>query len=110
MFTNDADLSTLKQDKADVLIRPYPQAVAGIPLSLQFDPTSHVLHFSYTPRPSVGPTEIFAPARHYPNGYGVKVEGAHVVSRPNARILQLVANPGMTRADVEVYPLPAAVR
>jgi endoglycosylceramidase len=107
LFTNDADLSTLKQDKADVLIRPYPRAVAGIPLSLHFDDTSHVLDFSYSPRPAAGPTEIFAPSRHFPNGYAVNVRGAHVVSAPNAPALQLVADPGATTVDVEVRPLPA---
>jgi endoglycosylceramidase len=107
LFTNDADLSTLKQDKADVLIRPHPNAVAGIPLSLHFDGTSHVLDFSYTPRPAAGPTEIFTPSRHYPNGYVVNVRGAHMVSPPNAPVLQLVADPGATTVDVEVRPLPA---
>ena len=105
LFADDSDLSSLKQDKADVLIRPYPRAVAGIPFSLNFDPTRHVLDFSYTPRPATGPTEIFVPARHYPSGYDVKADGAHVVSRPNAPVLQLVADPGATRVNVEVSPL-----
>ena len=105
LFADDSDLASLKQDKADVLIRPYPRAVAGIPLALNFDPTRHVLDFSYTPRPATGPTEIFVPARHYPSGYDVKADGAHVVSRPNAPVLQLVADPGATRVNVEVSPL-----
>ena len=102
LFANDGDLSTLKQAKADVLIRPYPQAVAGVPESLAFDPTTHVLTFSYLARPAGGPTEIFIPARHYPTGYQVTVSGAHVVSSPNASVLQLVANSGATRVDVTV--------
>jgi endoglycosylceramidase len=106
LFTNDADLSSLKQAKADVLIRPYPQAVAGVPTSLSFDPTTHVLTFSYLPqhlsRPARGPTEIFVPAQHYPTGYRVSVSGGHVVSAPNAPILQLMADRAASRVDVTV--------
>jgi endoglycosylceramidase len=102
LFTNDADLSSLKQAKADVLIRPYPRAVAGVPTSLSFDPTAHVLDFSYTPRPAGGPTEIVVPARQYPAGYRVTVKGARVVSVPNASILELVADPGAGSVVVSV--------
>jgi endoglycosylceramidase len=104
LFSNDADLSTLKQPKADVLIRPYPRAVAGVPIFLNFDPTTHVLDFSYTPRPAGGPTEIFVPTRQYPAGYRVIVLGAHVVSAPNASILQLAANAGASRVDITLTP------
>jgi endoglycosylceramidase len=105
LFSNDADLSTLKQSKADVLIRPYPRAVAGVPISLNFDPTSHAFDFSYTPRRAGGPTEIFVPGRQYPEGYRVTVHGARVVSAPNASILQLAADRGATRVAVTVSPI-----
>jgi len=106
LFANDADLSSLKQAKADVLIRPYPQAVAGTPLSLSFDPIGNVLRFSYAPRPAGGPTEVFVPARHYPTGYRVSLQGAHQVSAPGAARLELAADPGAARVDVTVSPAP----
>ena len=37
-FADDADRSSLKQAKADVLVRTYPQAVAGLPMSFSFAP------------------------------------------------------------------------
>jgi endoglycosylceramidase len=104
LFAQDRDLASLKQAKADLLVRPYPQAVAGVPVSTKFDPATHVFHLAYTPRPAGGPTEIFVPARHYPTGYVATVTGAHAVSTPNASPLQLVADTGAGRVDVELRP------
>lgn len=84
MFTDDADLSTLKQAKADILIRAYPRATAGTPLS--WLPLGDA--FLYWYRPARGVTEIVMPARHFPRGYTVKLEGpARVVSKPGAAVL-----------------------
>jgi len=104
MFANDADLSTLKQTKADVLIRPYARAVAGTPLAMGFDPSTKVFHLSFSPHAAGGPTEVFVPARQYPQGYAVRLSGARVTSARNASDLQLVADPGASRVDVEVRP------
>ena len=110
MFQNDADLSTLKQGKADVLVRPYARAVAGTPLSMGFDPSTKIFSLSYTPRAANGPTEVFVPARHYPHGYTVSVDGGHTTSPPNASNLAIVADPGATQVGVEVRPDNATVR
>ena len=108
LFTNDADLTTLKP-KADLLIRPYPQAVAGVPTAMSFDATSKVFTLSYQPRPATAPTELFIPARHYPNGYAVTAQGGHVVSAAGASLLQITAD-GATKIDVEVRPIQATAR
>jgi len=103
LFTNDADLSTVKQAKADVLIRPYPRAVAGVPASLWFDAgASRALLFLYHARPGV--TEVFLPHRQYPHGYVVQVKGpVRVVSRPGATLL-LLRNTGAGSVQVVVEP------
>ncbi|MBV8162370.1 MAG: cellulase family glycosylhydrolase [Acidimicrobiia bacterium] len=104
MFGNDADLSSLKVAKADVLVRPYARAVAGMPLATAFDPATKVFSLSYTPRDAGGPTEVFVPSRQYPRGYEVRVAGARVASAAGASDLELVAAPGATRVSAEVLP------
>jgi endoglycosylceramidase len=89
LFSQDSDLTTLKSAKADLLVRPYPQATAGIPLQLAFDPQTKVFVYRYAPRPATAPTEIFVPDRHYPNGYDVTVEGATVSEQTAQRVLLL---------------------
>ena len=50
-----------------VLSRTYPQAVAGVPISFDFSPTTGVFHMTYVPNHHVrAPTVIFVPtALHY---------------------------------------------
>jgi endoglycosylceramidase len=60
----------------DLLARPYPQATAGVPQSLRWDPDT--LEFSYSfaedaARKIPDPTTIFVPfARHFPGGIEVE--------------------------------------
>jgi len=70
-----------------------------------------VFHFAYdTTGPSGGGypdavvSVVSVPARHYPDGYGVAVEGAEVTSAPNAPLLTLRASPGATSVSVELAP------
>jgi endoglycosylceramidase len=85
LFTNDADLSTLKQAKADILVRPFARAVSGVPTAMSF--SDGVFTLAWTARPGV--TEVVLPARHFPHGYVVRVTGASVMSRPGAAVLLL---------------------
>jgi endoglycosylceramidase len=104
LFADDADLSTLKAGKADLLIRPYAQAIAGTPTAMNFDPSTKVFTLAYTPNAARAPTVIFLPARHYPNGYAVTVSGGHAVSAPGAASLEIVNDPGAPDVQVEVRP------
>jgi endoglycosylceramidase len=82
----------VKQAKLDVLIRPYPRAVAGVPVSFAFDPGSGTFELEYETDPSIGaPTEIYIPvSRHYPDGYQATVSGpVSITSPPNAELLRL---------------------
>jgi endoglycosylceramidase len=100
----------LKQEKLDVLVRPYPQAVAGTPERWSFDPSTHVfdLEYSLKPagrrRPTYTPTEVWVPRRQYPKGYTVKAAGARVVSRPNSQLLRLRAKKSAGKVTVQVTP------
>jgi endoglycosylceramidase len=97
----------LKQDKLDVLVRPYPQVVAGTPTKLHFDTDSKQLTFEYAldrPRARRLATEVFVPRRHYPKGYSVKVAGARVLSRPGARLLRLAAVRGAKKVTLTLRP------
>jgi endoglycosylceramidase len=100
----------LKQASLDILVRPYPQAVAGTPERWSFD-SAKTFELSYlVERPDGSPvapdleTEVFMPRRHYPGGYDAKVEGATVVSEQDARILRLVAKPGAREVSVRATP------
>jgi endoglycosylceramidase len=104
LFSNDGDLTTLKLPKANLLIRPYPQAIAGTPLALSFDTSSKAFSFSYTPGAGTAPTVIFVPALQYPNGYQVSVQGGTVLSAAGATLLQISNTPGATQVLVKLTP------
>ncbi|MGZ4211932.1 MAG: cellulase family glycosylhydrolase [Actinomycetota bacterium] len=97
----------VKQAKLDALVRPYPRAVAGTPLSWGYDTASDTFTFAYGTDPRIhADTEVFVPAaRHYAGGYVVRVSGPAVVtSAPGARILTLRAT---GRGNVTVVMVPA---
>ena len=99
----------LKSAKLDVLVRPYPQLVAGTPSGWKFDPDTKAFEFSYTTARAGGGsfsgrplTEVFVPKRQYPSGYSVKVTGASVASAPGAQVLLLQACPGAKAVQLAV--------
>lgn len=93
LFAHDADLTTLKDEKADILVRPYARAVAGAPTEMAFDPQTHVFSLRYSPDPAVGaPTEIFVPPRHYPCGYEVTSNASWVPRSGRAPLLRVRAS------------------
>lgn len=64
--------------KMDVLVRTYPQKIAGDPVSFSFLETTKAFKLVYKSKEGVtGPTEIFIPAkRHYPEGWVVTCSDA----------------------------------
>ena len=99
----------LKRDKLKVLSRPYPQVVAGTPEEWKFDPEQHTFELSYKTKRASGKgrfkrgvTDVFVPRLHYPDGYRVKVDGARVESRPNAKHLLLRTRRGTKAVEATV--------
>jgi endoglycosylceramidase len=76
---------------AQVLSRTYPQAVAGVPISFDFSPTTGVFHLAYVPNHHIrAPTVIFVPtALHYRDGYCARTSGARVTSARGSDQLQV---------------------
>ncbi len=89
------------------LSRAYPQAVAGTPVSLSFDPESADFHMVYVPKSQVkAPTVIFVPmAVHYPKGYCARVTGGTIVSKPNATHLLIANGPSASLVTVTIKPI-----
>src|SRR5437763_5785848 len=99
----------LKTEKLKVLVRPYPQLIAGTPTSWDFDETSHEFRLVYETKRAGGGsfggrqlTEVFVPVRQYPSGYAVRVLGGAIASRPGSETLLLQACPGAGKVDVTV--------
>ncbi len=77
------------------LVRPNPQAVNGTPTATSFDPVTRVYDLTYStdrpdgtradPRPR---TSVVLPARIYPDGYSVSVDGARVRSCSTTLVLR----------------------
>lgn len=115
LFRRDQDLASVKIAKLMALERPFPQAIAGVPLAWGFDAGSGQFKLRYATTLASGRqaaaaaiTDIHVPALHYPDGYAVRVDGGTVVSAANARRLQVVADP--TAAEVTVSVVPTMVR
>lgn len=73
----------------DALVRPYPERVAGDPISYAFDPATSAFTLRYAPDLTLAlPTEISVPARSYPGGYDVECGGCRFQVRSGALIIE----------------------
>src|SRR3954454_14763181 len=99
----------VKNAKLDVLVRPYPQLVAGTPKSWKFDSDAKTFTLQYsTARAGGGAfsgrplTEVFVPKRQYPGGYAARVQGGGVASARGAQLLLVQACQGAKNVTVTV--------
>lgn len=95
----------------NLLIRPYPQLIAGTPIGWSFDRRSRLFELSYSTQRPDGQvfdghplTQVELPPLHYPRGYTAEVSGARVVSAPDADPLLLRAESGASAVEVAVSP------
>lgn len=91
MFHDDADLSSVKPDKMRLLVRTYPQATAGIPQALSFNPGNGDFEYTYQPRESAAPTEIFVSPLHYPDGPDIDVQGGKLAGPMTDNRIEVIA-------------------
>ncbi|WP_027501204.1 endoglycoceramidase I [Rhodococcus sp. UNC363MFTsu5.1] len=84
------------------LVRTYPQATAGVPGKLRFNTTGGDFEYTYQPRPSAKPTEIYVSDLHYPGGYVSEVTGGRVTSAAGARIVTVQAD-GTAPVTVRIH-------
>ena len=95
--------SDLPDEVETQIVRAYPQATAGTPRSLSFDPITGAFQYRYTPDPAIeAPTSIVVPARAYPAGYDVVVEHGTVTSAPQSGRLTVVADASGSDVVVKV--------
>jgi endoglycosylceramidase len=90
--------ANVKTDKLMALAQPYARVTAGTPRRWAFDPATRSFDFVYGTSPARktdrrfkpgSVTALSIPTIQYPTGYRVRVRGAEVLSRPNARTLRL---------------------
>jgi endoglycosylceramidase len=95
---------------AQVLARTYPEAIAGQPTSLSFNPTSGAFHLVFVPDRGIhAPTVIFVPTQvHYPDGYCARVSGGTVVSKPGSELLEVENAPTGRSVSVNVASGPCS--
>ncbi|MBK7974631.1 MAG: cellulase family glycosylhydrolase [Deltaproteobacteria bacterium] len=90
----------------DPLVRPYPRAVAGVPLTSRFDRAAARYELTFTPtRPGDAPTEVWLPsARRWPNGFQVRLEGGEHRFDETTSVLEIRAAPGASEVKLTVTP------
>ncbi|HEY4239187.1 MAG TPA: cellulase family glycosylhydrolase [Kofleriaceae bacterium] len=84
------------------VVRPYPEAVAGQPLSYAFDATTSTFTLTYVPEDLGVPTVISVPARVYPSGFTVEC-GCTVTEQPGEVLLSGASAFGKP-ATVTIHP------
>jgi endoglycosylceramidase len=95
-----------------VLSRTYPQAVAGDPNSVIFNPFTGAFNMVYAPTAAAhGVTTIaIAASQHYPNGWCSAVKGGQITSKPGASHLtvQTVGHPAQVYITVTAGACPSS--
>jgi len=91
------------QPLVDTLVRPYPERVAGDPVSWTYDASSSTFTFTYHPDASISaPTVLSVPARLYPKGFTVDCGGCAYTQSPGS--LVVTSPPAGDPAVVTLHP------
>jgi endoglycosylceramidase len=79
LFTDDADLTSVKTAKLRQLVRTYPQATAGTLGSYAYDPATGRFTMTYTADPTIhAPTRIFVSPLTSPHDFDVAASAGDV--------------------------------
>ncbi len=99
---NDEDLSIFsrdqQKDKSNIhsggralqaVVRPYPRAIAGVPLRMSFDLKRCEFELEFKHDPAVNaPTELYVPDLQYPHGYRIEVsDGVYETKQDSQAVL-----------------------
>ncbi len=96
---------TEKIELLDLLARPYPEYVAGDPLSYVFDEDSGQFSFSWRPDATISaPTEVVVPARAYPDGYSVSCDGCAVEQQAGRLIVYSTSSSALEQVTLQLTP------
>jgi hypothetical protein len=91
----------------EAIVRPYPRAVAGIPLAMRFDPRRGIFRFTFRHDPAVtAPTEVFVPNLQYAHGYRVEVSDGEAEQYPDRQLVIYRHTPARTEHTVEIRRAP----
>ena len=89
------------------LIRVYPHAISGEPISFSYIKETGAFDFVYMNEPTIdAPTEIFIPKRFFPNGYNLEVDGTTNYSEsfdPVYNVLKLQSR-DEKQITIKIYP------
>ena len=100
----------VERDNADIVVRPYPRSVAGIPRSFSYNPETRVFSLSFDPSPSATlPTEVYLPeARHYPDGWSLTgcetAQGCSWTWDADLEILEVLTPNQTARVELTITP------
>jgi len=84
------------------IARPYPRAVAGSSIAWSWDAAAHVFALEFVPDGATA-SEVALPARAFPSGHAVTVDGACFDdSRPG--LLLLRPDPAATKVTLRIAP------
>lgn len=91
--------SNLRMTIVHSLVEPYPQALAGTPMSWRFDRSNETFRLSYrTARasgksrfPAGSISKIAVPRRIFSHGYSVNVQGGAIISRVRSGPLRIAS-------------------
>jgi len=92
-----------KPELIGVLVRPYPEWIAGTPIAYAFDATTSRFSFAYKPdRAIAAPTQIVVPERVYPNGYTIECGGCAIEKA--AGLVRILTPATTSSATVTITP------
>jgi endoglycosylceramidase len=79
--------TNIDRAQLDALVRPYASAIAGVPISLSYNPATRTLKLRYRHSTTVtAPTVILAPKLVYPDGHHITIAGGYVAGDHNGVI------------------------
>lgn len=91
-----------KPDLVNTVVRPYPERVAGTPLTYGFDASTRTFTMTYTPG-GAGTTDISLAPRLYPGGIAVDCGGCSYDTTPTG--IAITSMPSGDPATVKIRPL-----